>query len=139
MPTCVIERGLPGAGKSWDARGWVARLGADYCSADLWFEGPGGYAFRPGELGQAHEACWQAFLGALRAGRSVVVDNTHCQRWEWARYHEAAVAAGYAVVVRHLFDGGFSDEELARRNTHGVPAEAIGRMRARWEEYNPGK
>ena len=40
---------------------------------------------------------------------------------------------GLDLLVLNLFDGGLSDKELAERNTHGVPEEAITRMRERFE------
>ena len=69
------------------------------------------------------------------AGRApvVVVDNTHVRRWEWSVVVAAALALGYAVEVVDLFDGGLDDAALAARNQHGVPAQAIAAMRARWE------
>ena len=38
------------------------------------------------------------------------------------------------VGIIDLFDAGMTDEELAERNTHGAPLEAIQRMRARWQK-----
>ena len=48
---------------------------------------------------------------------------------------------GAELVVHDVYDGGQTDETLAERNVHGVPLEAIQRMRARyesdWENGNP--
>lgn len=48
------------------------------------------------------------------------------------------MAKGREVVVISLFDQGFSDVELMRRNTHGVTAEAIRRMRQRYDHILAG-
>ncbi len=40
---------------------------------------------------------------------------------------------GYPVDVVTMPHDQFTDQELAERNVHGVPVDAIARMRARWE------
>tara|TARA_Y100000034_G_scaffold99818_1_gene122831 strand:- start:2886 stop:3155 length:270 start_codon:yes stop_codon:yes gene_type:complete len=63
---------------------------------------------------------------------TVVVHNTFSTRWEMEPY--LRMAGGTTVVsVLDLFDGGCTDEELFKRNSHGVPLETITAMRARWE------
>ena len=61
------------------------------------------------------------------------VTNTFTCRWELEPYLKMASKHGWQVVVIDLFDGGLTDEELAARGTHGVPAEGIRRMRERYE------
>ena len=62
---------------------------------------------------------------ALEAGCSVVVANTFTRRWEMEPYLRAAKRRGVSVRI--------VEATGSWPNVHGVPAEAIERMRARWE------
>lgn len=125
----TIMRGLSGSGKST----WANYLAQGIiCSADD-FRGLYEPAFDPKKLSAAHAWCRAKFDQAIRNRMSIVLDNTNTMRWEWLPYAEAARAAGYLVKFAVIYDGGFTDEELAVRNRHGVPVEAIRAQRARWE------
>lgn len=134
MATMTIMRGLPAAGKSTTTKPLEA-AGAVVCSADHFFEATGSYVFDPSKIGQAHKACMDKATSAVNANRDVVIDNTNTQRWEFESYIQLALSRGFAVVIKDVFDGGCTDEQLAERQkaTHGVPVEALRRMRARWE------
>ena len=131
-PVLVILRGLPGSGKSTVARG----LSGVVCSADDYFVWPDGvYRFDPSLISAAHAACYKKAAFEMASGfNNVVLDNTNTQFWEFDPYIQLAEKHGYSVRIHNVFDGGLSDSELADRNQHGVPVEAIARMRARWEE-----
>lgn len=133
MKKVYIMRGLPGAGKST----WIKNNtpGAVVCSADHFFEKSGTYQFDPTNLGKAHAECFAKFQKALERGaETIVVDNTNTTKWEFEKYQNLANLHGYDVELVKIFDGGLSDEDLANRNTHGVPLENIRRMRSRWQE-----
>ena len=126
----VLIRGLPGAGKTTTA----LTLGRPVCvAADDWFMEDGEYKFDPSGLPEAHAWCQGQALSGMEAGLPVVVHNTFTQRWELEPYLTAAARLGLTVEVQSVFDGGCSDEQLAERNTHGVPLAAIQGMRQRWE------
>lgn len=132
MRTVTIMRGLPGSGKSH-----IARLIANehepatICSADHFFEKSGIYKFDPKMIGKAHAECKDDFEAALqRKDEAVIVDNTNTQKWEYEWYVQRAEKHGYIVSIIRV-DTSLSDEELAKRNTHAVPAETIRRMRER--------
>jgi len=129
--TLHIVRGLPGSGKTTLA----ARLTKDSYCADDYFTAPDDtYHFNASKLPEAHAQCQACVKAAmLRKLPIIAVHNTFTQAWEIAPYLELARENDYSVVFHSLFDGGLSDAELAQRNVHGVPAEAIARMRARWE------
>lgn len=132
----IIMRGLPGTGKSTLAKKIAKKIGgATIVSADDYFidARDGVYKFRPSGIGLAHRQCQSRARLALERGQNVIVDNTSTQSWESQPYRNMAEKAGAAVEVVDLFDGGLNDKDLAARNTHGVPAMAIARMRARWE------
>ena len=67
----------------------------------------------------------------LEAGCSVVVANTFTRRWEMEQYLKAANKRGVNVRIVEA-TGNWS-------NVHGVPADAIERMRARWEPIGEGE
>jgi predicted kinase len=145
--TLFILRGLPGAGKSTFVRERLNGLtpfalapkgyspvsvSADHYFTDL---ATGEYTFDVTKLGPAHASAQVQLVNALWSGREVVVvDNTHTQAWEYKLALELGRAYAYKVEIIDLFDGGCSDEELAERNTHGVPEAGITRMRERYEE-----
>lgn len=126
----VIMRGLPGSGKSTLAREkWPEALVLS--TDDYW--GPD-YNFVPTKIGQAHAWNQVRIIEAMGARTPlVIVDNTHCQQWEYSVVEAAARALGYGITILDLYDGGLTNQELALRNRHGVPAEAIARMRGRYE------
>lgn len=129
--TLFLIRGLPGVGKtslimnSID----VAAFAAD----DYFTDEHGEYHFDPKKLPEAHAQCQEQTRQALAAGYDVAAHNTFTCRWEMEPYIKMAKESGARLVVIDLFDGGLSDEELAKRNTHGVPVDAIAAMRKRYE------
>ena len=134
----VLVRGLPGSGKS----SFVSLLdggGAGFhsVSADDFFMDHGVYRFNPSRLADAHNNCQFRVIDILNNGQhtynKVVVHNTFSTRWELEPYLKIAENFKARLSVIDLFDAGLSDEELAARNTHGVPVQTINQMRRRWE------
>ena len=132
----ILVRGLPGAGETTEAN----KLNRPVCvAADDWFMVDGEYKFDPKGLPDAHGWCLDQATQGLQAGLPVVVHNTFTQRWEMEPYIQLAERAGARLVVMSVFDGGLTDEELAERTNHDVPANApdakddIARMRGRFE------
>ena len=120
----VLIRGLPGSGKSTMAR-VLAMIGFKHFEADQWFEREGRYMFDASKLQDAHAWCLDQTKNALCHGTRVVVSNTFTRAWEIAPYELAArlAAAEFRVI----------EARGAWASCHGVPADAIERMRARWE------
>src|SRR5689334_8235811 len=120
MRHLVLIRGLPGSGKSTMAK-TLAKIGYKHFEADMFFDGPEGYAFDREKLKLAHAWCLALAAAALRDGCDVVVSNTFTQRWEMDDYLRL-VERPWIITA----EGNFG-------NVHGVTEEAIERMRARWE------
>lgn len=119
----VLIRGLPGSGKSTLAKSMPTHR---HIEADMFFVKPYvGYEFDSRKLREAHGWCQTITSDLLREGRCVVVSNTFTQKWEMQPYFDMAAALNVPVRVIEA-TGNF-------KNVHGVPAEAIERMRARWE------
>jgi predicted kinase len=127
----ILVRGLSGVGKTTVA----GMLGHEMVEADMYFvdRDTGEYNFDPKKLPEAHAWCLGKTRQALVSHGKAIVSNTFTQRWEMQPYLELAEELGARVHVLDMFDGGLSNEELAARNAHGVPVEAIARMRDRYE------
>lgn len=129
-----IVRGLPGSGKTTLAETLRGPHGAMF-AADDYFMVDGEYQFDPKKLPEAHAWCQSACSEVMLFGLhdDIVIHNTFTQRWEMEPYLALAEHYGYRVTVLSVFDGGCTDEQLAERNTHGVPLAAIQGMRERFE------
>ena len=123
----LLIRGLPGSGKTTMAKKY-AQAGYVHCEADQYFEVDGEYRFDGSKLRAAHDDCLRRAIAAMDAGHSVVVANTFSRRWEMAPYLKAAKKRDINVRIIEA-TGNWA-------NVHGVPADAIERMRARWESVN---
>ena len=128
-----IVRGLPGSGKSTFAE---ALVGADFlvCEADKYFMVDGEYRFDGSKLKEAHESCRNLVETYMKDSlvndqwyREIAVSNTFTQEWEMQPYIDLAKRYGYMVftVIVENRHGGV--------NQHGVPDEALTRMRDRFE------
>lgn len=128
-----IVRGLPGSGKSTFALNLV---GSDFlvCEADKYFMVDGEYKFDGSKLKDAHESCRNLVETYMKDSlindqfyREIAVSNTFTQAWEMQPYLDLAKQYGYMVftIIVENRHGGV--------NQHGVPDEALTRMKDRFE------
>ena len=127
-----IVRGVPGSGKSTLALNLV---GSDFlvCEADKYFMVDGEYKFDASKLKDAHESCRNLVETYMKDSlvndqfyREIAVSNTFTQEWEMQPYFDLAKKYGYmvfSIIVENRHGGS---------NQHNVPAEAIQRMKDRF-------
>jgi predicted kinase len=138
----IVLRGISGSGKSTLAASILEEAKQNgqeglVCSTDDYFvnKATNVYEFDPTKLGDAHKWNQTRAFEAMKAGCApILIDNTHTQCWEAKPYVEKALEFGYNVKVRETTTPWCKNPvELAKRNQHGVPEEAIRRMLERWE------
>lgn len=144
----IIMRGIPGGGKSTKAKQLVGN-GVIHSTDDL-IEANGDYNeffanmvansdFSP--WGQMHKSNFNNAVTSMKNGISpVIIDNTNIRANEPKNYIESALNLGYDdnnIKFVEIGTGGLSAEELAQRNTHGVPLDKIKSMIQAYESAGP--
>ncbi|XP_044574618.1 NEDD4-binding protein 2-like isoform X2 [Cotesia glomerata] len=144
----VLMRGLPGSGKSTEARNLISStLAKDpsiyVFSTDDFFQlhNRGVYTYDPTKLSEAHSRNHSRVSNAMKSGRTpIIVDNTNLQIWEMRPYVIMAADNGYIIeVLETNTPWAYNVNELARKNTHGVPKEKIRIMLDRYEKGITGQ
>lgn len=143
-----ILRGISGSGKSTLAKKILkdANISDEAASktvyifsADDYFVNPKTkiYEYEASKIGRAHNWNQQrAFAAMDQSQHVVIVDNTNTQLWEMKAYVDHGLKNGYTVQVQEPNTPWKNDaKELAKRNVHGVPADAIQKMLDRWETF----
>ena len=104
----------------------------------------GNYRFRDYKIKEADELCFLKFFKAIEDTeyKTIVIDNRNLQHIDFVKYFVIARLLNYIPHVKSFYDGGLTDEQLAERNIHGVPATGKGSIawcRKKWEGYSTSK
>lgn len=144
----IVMVGIPGSGKSTKAKELVGN--GQIFSTDDRIESQGDYLeffnkminskdFTP--LSNMHNLNFEMAKKAMKTGVSpVIIDNTNLSPSESKKYVEEALLLGYAddnIKFIEIGTGGLSAEELANRNTHGVPLDKIQSMIQKYNAHKP--
>ena len=119
LPRLVLIRGLPGTGKSTQAKGYKEQ-GYKHFEADMFFEADGAYAFDEKRQPEAHAWCLQQTQQALAIGAHVVVSNVFGTVQDIKPY----IDLGFEFQVTEVTGRG--------KSVHGVSASALRAMNASW-------
>jgi predicted kinase len=128
-----IMRGIAGSGKSTLAKE-VGRGGVVLATDDFFTVGDE-YLFDPTMLTDAHLWNQGRAIDAMKRGISpVVIDNVNSRAWEAKAYVESGIKYGYQIeILEPNTPWKFDADELAKRNTHQVPKDAIEQKIKEWE------
>lgn len=115
MKTCILVRGVSGAGKSTFVQECFGRL----CNleADMYFMRDGKYLFEPSKLKQAHGWCQSETEKQMKFGYDIVVSNTFTTEWEMKPYLDLAEKYGYTVFTVIV------ENRHGNKDIHNVPQE----------------
>ncbi len=153
MPTqtqklVLIMRGLPGVGKTYLAREYLAQIGLKFrdevasgeqlaimLSSDDYFMGENGvYEFDKDEMLNAHKWNFKRFVKAIEDEIPlIIIDNSNIKAFHYSHYLDYAQRKNYLVAIVTIPHNDSSNRELANRNIHGVNVDTISRMRRQFE------
>lgn len=89
-------------------------------------------------LAEKHKELVILITEAMRNGKTpVVLDNMNLAAWESKAVIREAINNGYKVEIVDVGTGGQTAEQLAKRNSHGVPIDAIEKMIDKYESEGP--
>ena len=128
MPSIILLRGLPGAGKSALAAVLSEEGRYPVFSVDSYFTSANGeYSFRHDENHVAYRECAAQTEAAMKAGTpKIFLDNTFTMEWEMTPYFELAERYGYRVFVVTV------EKRHSGANVHGVTDEQLRKMAGKY-------
>lgn len=136
-PTVLVNRAVPGSGKSSFARNIRETMDREGISVrvhstDDYFMVDGRYVFDIRKLGEYHRRNLEAFKASLVEGIGLVVlDNTDEHPWETRPYTDAARAAGYRILFLNFQPRALEAHLAAQQVTpekpdaHQVPEDSL--------------
>jgi predicted kinase len=129
MPSLILLRGLPGAGKSTLA-GILSENKWPVFSIDDYFTDPetGDYKFEFDQNHLAYKQCEtlaaQAMVNKLE---KIFIDNTFTMDWEMEPYFKMAAEHGYRVFVVTV------ENRHHSANVHQIPDEQVKKMAEKYK------
>lgn len=141
----VIMRGLPGSGKSSQAKNIVdmcytnPNYGKFIFSADNFFidRCTGRYHFNKSKLTNAHQWLQENIKQAVQHEVTpVIIDNTNIELREMETHLKIAVINGYWIeILESTSAWAWEVSECAKKNVHKVPYDVIMNMIGRYEHH----
>ena len=114
-------------------------------ATDDWFINKDGkYKFNKADLVVNHAECQVWFenrVSKAQGNHTIIIHNTFTMFWELHPYISFVKGImddedQFRITVIDIYDGGLTDELLARRNNHGVGKAVIERMTDRWVPWS---
>ena len=130
MPSLIILRGLPGAGKTSLAKILSENGKWPIFSNDDYFTDPntGIYTFRFAENHVAYEQCRNNTELAMQQGNEkIIIHNTFTIDWEIDPYFLLASKHNYQIHVLTV------ENHHGGKNSHGISEEQIGKMAEKYK------
>mgnify|MGYP003149230830 CR=1 FL=1 len=141
----ILVRGLPGSGKTTIANMLNRGTNTYRAATDDWFVNEDGkYDFNPSDLVVNHAACLDWFkdrVDQANGTHNIIIHNTFSMFWEFHPYIDyvkniMSDENMFNIHIIDMYDGGLSNENLEKRNDHGVNKDTIERMRDRWIQWS---
>nr|XP_045622312.1 NEDD4-binding protein 2-like 1 [Procambarus clarkii] len=119
----VLMRGLLGSGKFTLAIKQKGTTGVILSTDSYFYNTRGKYGYDPSRIGDAHQWNKQREHQKLQDGKtSIILDNTNLQTLEMKPYVKLGLQYDYEVDILDAdTPWKLNPDELARRNSHGVP------------------
>jgi predicted kinase len=129
MPSLIILRGLPGAGKTTLAK---VLAGAKWpvFSIDSYFTDPatGKYEFKFDENHLAYKQCENKTREAMKNGvEKIFIDNAFTLEWEIDPYFKLASEYGYTVHVTTV------ENRHGGKNSHNISEDQLKKMAEKYK------
>jgi len=89
-------------------------------------------------LTKKHQENMNNIANAMRQNKTpIVYDDMNLEAWNCKEVVQKAMEYNYEVKFIDIGTGGYSAEELSKRNTHDVPLDEIQKMIDKYEETGP--
>ena len=129
MPSLILLRGLPGAGKTALAKVFSEDGKYPLISTDDYFTGPKGeYRFKFDKNHLAYEQCEEKTLVEMKRGvEKIFVHNCFALEWEMAPYFKMAGENNYKVFVLTV------ENRHGSKNIHNITGDQLKKMAEKYK------